>query len=86
MEKAKKTKVELAVIEKVTEMRIKKGLSQYDLSVIIGVNKSFISHVESPQFPSKYNLNHLNRLASSFSCSIHELIPAKPIKEPFWDE
>lgn len=86
MAKGKKTDFELAVINRVKEIRTEKGLSQYDVSVILGTSSSFIGQVETSSNPSKYNLNHLNRLAYEWGCSPQSFIPAKPISEKNWDE
>lgn len=86
MTKGKKTDFELAVINRVKEIRIEKGLSQYDLSVILGTSSSFIGQVEISNHSSKYNLNHLNKLAFEWGCSPQIFIPTKPISEKTWDK
>src|SRR5580692_8138171 len=86
MSTPKKTKFELAVIEKVREMRIEKGFSQEYVAGLLGLSTSFIGQVESPGIPSKYNLNHLNKLAYEFGCSVKDFIPDKPVIENEWAE
>ena len=78
MAKGKKSKIEQFVIEKVREIRHQKGLSQDDLSVFLNKSRGFIGQIESPKFPTKYNLNHLNILAMEFNCSIKDFFPEKP--------
>jgi transcriptional regulator with XRE-family HTH domain len=85
MSNPRKTKFEMAVADKVAEMRRARGLSQDDIATILSLTRGFIGQIESPNSPSTYNLNHLNRLAFEFNCSIHELIPSEPIKESEWD-
>ena len=85
MAKVSKTNFEITIIEKVKEIRISNGLSQYDISVMLGTSSSFIGQVEIPTHPSKYNLNHLNKLAFELNCSLSDFIPDKPIKEPDWE-
>lgn len=85
MEKGGKTKFELAVCEKVTLFRKEKGISQYDLSVILDVSRGFIGQVESKNNRSTYNLNHLNRLAFEYGCSPKDFLPDAPLKEASWD-
>lgn len=80
-----KTKFEVAIIENVKEIRIAKGLSQYDISVMLGTSSSFIGQVEIPTHSSKYNLNHLNKLAFEMECLVSDFIPNKPIKEDDWE-
>lgn len=84
MTKQAKTNFELAVIEKIRELRTQKGLSQYAISVILGTSSSFIGQVEAPNNPSKYNLNHLNRLAFEFGCSPQDFLPDSAIPEKEW--
>ena len=55
------------------------NLSQDDLAYEIGVTKQFIGQVEDPNDVSHYNLTHLNQIALYFECSLHDLIPSKPI-------
>jgi transcriptional regulator with XRE-family HTH domain len=82
---AGKTRFELAVIDKVKEIRLAKGLSQYDLAIILGTSSSFIGQVEVPTHSSKYNLNHLNKLAYELGCSPHDFIPKHIVFETEWD-
>jgi transcriptional regulator with XRE-family HTH domain len=63
MELHKKSKIELFVIQKVRERREGEGLSQADLAFKLDVSLGFIGQVESSNYPAKYNLNHLNKLA-----------------------
>lgn len=73
------TKIEQYIINKVKEKRIESGLSQADLSFKLGLTDSFVSHVETPKRRDKYNVNHLNKLAKIFKCSIKDFFPDKPI-------
>jgi transcriptional regulator with XRE-family HTH domain len=85
MGEGRKSNFELAVADKVADMRRLKGLSQSDLATILEVTRGFIGQVESPNSPSAYSLDHLNRLAFELKCSVHDLIPAIPIVEGDWD-
>ncbi len=81
MAKNQKSKIEQYVIEKVKEIRFQKGYSQDDLALFLDTTRGFIGQVESPNFPTKYNLNHLNTLAKEFKCSMKEFFPDKPFPE-----
>ena len=85
MAKSGKTAFEWAVINRVKEIRIEKGLSQYDIATVLGTSSSFIGQVEIQSHTSKYNLNHLNKLAFEWKCSPKDLIPELSIKEKEWD-
>lgn len=85
MANQQKTKFEMAVIDNVAEMRRKRSLSQDDLAIILGLTRGYIGQIESPNSPSTYNLNHLNRLAYEFGCSPQDFLPGKPIVEENWD-
>lgn len=85
MTKNNKSKFELEIIERVKAVRTSKGLSQYDISIILGTSSSFIGQVEIPKHSSKYNLNHLNKLAFELNCPLSDFIPTKPIKEDDWE-
>lgn len=86
MSGVKKTKFEIAVIENVIRMRVANGLSQYDIATILGLTSGFVGQIESPTHTSKYNLNHLNKLAHAMKCSVKDFIPEKPIPEGNWDD
>lgn len=68
--------IEIFVIEKVKEYRIKKGLSQAELAFKIKVSNGFIGKVESLK-SSKYNLNHINKISEALEISPKELLPNK---------
>ena len=72
------TKIEQFVIEKVKEKRIELNLSQADLASQLNVSNGFIGKVESPKYLAKYNLNHINALATIFNCSPTDFLPLKP--------
>lgn len=82
---SQKTKFEMAVIDRITEMRRKRNLSQDEIATILGLTRGYIGQIESPNSPSTYNLNHLNRLAYEFECSPQDFLPNKPIVEKDWD-
>lgn len=72
-----KSDIESYVINKVREKRIAASLSQSELAGELGVSNGFIGQVESPKHSAKYNLNHINKLASIFKCSPKEFLPDK---------
>jgi transcriptional regulator with XRE-family HTH domain len=78
---AKKSKFEMAVVEKVKAMREEKKLTQDDIAAILDFTRGFIGQIESPNSASKYNLDHLNRLAIEFGCSPKDFIPEKGVVE-----
>lgn len=76
-----KSDIELYVIKRIKEIREQHNMSQSELAVELNVSNGFIGQVESSKSPTKYNLNHLNKLASIFKCSIKDFLPDKPISE-----
>ncbi|MCY4778908.1 XRE family transcriptional regulator [Sphingobacterium sp. UT-1RO-CII-1] len=74
--KKKITELEFRIIEKVKEVRTKKGVSRMQLSNDIRVDKGFVGKVESYAHPDKYNFSHLFRIAKILKIkSIRDLIP-----------
>lgn len=73
------SKIEQFVIDKVRELRIKAGISQVNLSLEMGLSSKFVGNVESSKTPDKYNLNHLNKIAGIFNCSIKDFFPDQPL-------
>ena len=76
---AKKSKFEIEVIDKVKELRLKKNLTQDDIAMFLNASRGFIGQIESPDSASKYNLNHLNKLAQEMGCSPGILYPTSPL-------
>ena len=81
MSKRLKSDIETFVINKVREKREEAKLSQSELAVKLEVSNGFIGQAESSNNDTKYNLNHLNKLALIFDCSIKDFMPDKPFKD-----
>lgn len=75
MQKPKKTDIELFVINKVKEKRLEHKMAQEDIARILNTARGFIGQVESPNYAAKYNLNHLQKLATEFDCSVKDFFP-----------
>jgi transcriptional regulator with XRE-family HTH domain len=86
MKEPGKTKFEIAITDKVRELRLQKGFSQEYIAEVLGFSIGFIGQIETPSHPSKYNLNHLNRLAKEMGCSPRDFIPEEFIEEENWTE
>lgn len=71
------TPIDQYVIDYIRDLRTKKGLSQEDIGAIIGLSKSYISDIESPNRRAKYNLKHINALADYFGMSPQSFLPKK---------
>jgi transcriptional regulator with XRE-family HTH domain len=76
-----KSQFELSVIEKVKLKRESHNVSQKQLAYLMDLSVGFIGRVESPKFPAKWNLDHINKLAEIFDCSPKDFLPDKFIKE-----
>jgi len=76
-----KTEIEAYIISKVKEKREQQKLSQSELASYLEVSNGFIGQAESPNHPTKYNLNHLNKLAVIFKCSMKDFMPDKPFNK-----
>ena len=74
-----KSEIELFVINKVREMRIKSNISQAELALKLDLSVGFIGHIESPYHRAKYNLNHINKLAKIFDCPFQDFFPETPL-------
>ena len=76
------SKIEQYAIDKVREKRIEAGISQEALSLKMELNSKFVGNVESVKRTTKYNLNHLNKIAQILGCSVREFLP----QISNWDE
>lgn len=81
MRKPGKSKFDIEVINLVKEVREKKGFSQEDIAGFLDLTAGYVGQVETPSSRSKYNLNHLNRLAYEMNCSPRDFIPATAFAE-----
>ncbi|MFD2599357.1 helix-turn-helix domain-containing protein [Sphingobacterium corticis] len=69
------TGVEIHLIERVKQLRAKKGISQAELAYFLDVSAGFIGHVESSKGRAKYNLNMLVKLKQILECEYEDLLP-----------
>jgi transcriptional regulator with XRE-family HTH domain len=79
MKRIKKSLLDIFVINKVKEYRIKHKMTQADLAFKMGVSYGFIGKIESLNYSTKFNLSHINKLAKIFNCSPKDFLPDKPI-------
>ncbi len=70
-----KSKIDLYLMKKVKEHREAQGLSQMQLANKMKMSVGFIGKVESPNYGSHYNLEHLNKLAKILKCSPQNFMP-----------
>lgn len=74
--KKKITELEFLIIEKVKEIRNKKGISKMKLSQDMDLDPGFVGKVESLSHPDKYNFSHLFKIGKILKTkSIRDLIP-----------
>lgn len=65
-----KTEYQINIINRVRDLRQKYGVSQAQLSTIIGVTPGQLGNIESSKYSHKYTLNHLNQIANYFGVPI----------------
>ncbi len=75
-----KSKFELYVIGKVKERRQQLDISQQQLAFLMDLSIGFIGKIESPKYPSSWNLDHLNTLSYILKCSPKDFLPEKHLK------
>jgi len=75
----KKSSVDWYIVNKVRDLRVKKGMSQEELAIHLGISRGFVGHIESPEFVSKYSMVQLNEIAKIFKCSPRDFLPEKPL-------
>lgn len=76
-----KSQIEQFVINQVRILREQSNISQSELAVRLGVSNGFVGQVESNRFPSKYNLNHIDKLSRIFNCSPQEFLPTSSVNK-----
>lgn len=80
MEKTHLAPIEQYVVDKVRKMRKQRGISQKALADLLDISHGFIGKIESPAYPSKWNIELLNEVAIILDCSIKDFFPDKPLK------
>lgn len=75
------SRLDLYIINKVKQLREAKGISQAELSVLMGFSEKYVGNVENPTLVEKYNVRHLNLLAKVFKCTIWDLLPEEPFDD-----
>jgi transcriptional regulator with XRE-family HTH domain len=60
-------------------MRMALGITQADIADELKISKGFIGKIESRNYPSHYNIKHLNKLAKILHCSPQDFLPSKPL-------
>lgn len=76
-----KSKFELYVIGKVKQRRQELDISQQQLAHLMDLSIGFVGKIESPKYPSSWNLDHLNKLADILKCSPKDFLPDKHIRQ-----
>lgn len=76
-----KSQFEMCVVELVKSKRQSQNISQKELAFLMDLSIGFVGRVESPKFPAKWNLDHLNKLAEVLECSPKDFIPDNVVKE-----
>ena len=71
-----KSAFDIYVSAAVRKERMAQRVSQATLAYGIGVSDGFISQVESPKNPSKYNINEIARF---LGCSPRKFLPEEPL-------
>jgi transcriptional regulator with XRE-family HTH domain len=77
--KAVITPIDMYVINFVRRLRQEKKIGQEMIAAIIETHRTFITNIESPNHPAKYNLNHINALAFYFDMSPRDFLPREAI-------
>jgi len=79
MAEIKKTELDLYIVAKVKELRLKNKMSQAVIATKLNLSNGFFAQIENPKHRAKYNLTHINNLAKIFNCSPKDFLPENPI-------
>ena len=70
------TTIELYIINKVKEYRIKAKYNKRQLSLELRLSENHVAKVESSKCKTKYNVNQLNELAKILGCTVADFMPS----------
>lgn len=76
---SEKSKIDLYVIEAVRKERMVQRVSQEMLAYGIGKSRGFIGQVENPSQRARYNIQHLNEIASYLGVSPRQFLPERSL-------
>jgi transcriptional regulator with XRE-family HTH domain len=79
MKTSKLSSIEQFVIDISIQKRHDANLTQLDLAEKLNVSPGFVGMVESKKFNTKYNLNHINKLAKIYNCSPKDFFPDRTL-------
>ncbi|MCC8173975.1 MAG: helix-turn-helix domain-containing protein [Odoribacter sp.] len=74
-----KSDLDKYIVRKVKEIRERGNMSIRYFADCLNISESYIRRCESETSDKKYNLNHLNKIAKFFDCTLWEIIPQKPL-------
>lgn len=69
------SQIEIYVIDKIKEFRLKNKMSQAEFAFYLNVSTSFVGKIETKK--GKYNLIHINKAAKIFNVSPQIFLPEK---------
>lgn len=81
--KKRKSKFELEIVDLVRQKRRENKLTQENIAEILSVTPGYIGQIESNNEPSMYTHDQLNLLAVEMECSPKEFYPNKVVKGKF---
>jgi len=68
-----KTEFQIEVINVIRELRNDNKLSQSGFADIIGVSYGLVGNIESPKYPHKYTIEHLQKASEYFNYPFENL-------------
>jgi len=73
--------IEQYVIDFVIKLRDKHQLTQEGIGNILGVERVYITQIESSKSRAKYNLEHIDKLADYFGLSPKDFLPDRSMQQ-----
>ncbi len=55
-----KTEYQMSIVGRIRDLRLQQGISQAELSRIIGISAGQLGNIESPKYPHKYTLRQIS--------------------------
>lgn len=77
-----RTKIDIAIIRRVKELREKNDVSQRVLSEVLNTTPGFIGQVESDKCATKYSVSQIYLIAKFFECEVSDIYPPINRLEP----
>lgn len=68
-----KSEYQITIIERIKSLRVKHGITQAELSRILGISSGQLGNIESPKFSHKYTLRQISEFCEYIGYPVEKI-------------